>query len=346
MEITSPAVSTYFGWINAWLSNAFGVSPGTPVSLALSLLAYFIILSIILSISSYLLGWIERKLIARSQSRRGPTYVGRYGVLQNFADLIKLLSKEWIRPDRADNPLFMMVLPIIVAAMIVIFTFIPFTSSFLGINTALGLFVVFVAISFFPLLLFFAGWTSGNKFASISAQRSVVLMISYEIPLFLVIAAVGMLSGGFGFLGIVGAQMGGWFALKMPIGFVIFFIVMLVELERPPFDLREADSELVAGWLTDVSAPYYAVALLLDYMRLFLGALLVTVIFLGGWLGPSLIPPFVWTMIKLAIVSFVIILVRVTVFRMRLDKVLRNGWVWMVPLALLNLLVTFILFVR
>ena len=346
MEITSPAVSTYFGWINTWLSNAFGVSPGTPVSLALSLLAYFIILSIILSVASYLLGWIERKIIARSQSRRGPTYVGKFGILQNFADLVKLISKEWISPDRADNPLFMMILPVIVAAMIVLFTFLPFTSNFLGINTTLGLFVVFVAISFFPLLLFFAGWTSGNKFASISAQRSVVLMVSYEIPLFLVIATVAMLAGGFGFPGIVGAQMNGWFALKMPIGFVIFFIVMLVELERPPFDLREADSELVAGWLTDVSAPYYAVALLLDYMRLFLGALLVTVVFLGGWLGPAPIPPFVWTMIKLAIVSFAIILVRVTVFRMRIDKVLRNGWVWMVPLALLNLLLTFIIFVR
>ncbi len=346
MEISSPAVSAYFGWINSWLSNTFGVTVGTPVSLLLSLIAFFILLSIILSIASYLLGWMERKVIARVQSRRGPTYVGKFGILQNFADLIKLISKEWIRPDRADNPLFMMLLPIIVAAMIVVFTFIPFTPSFLGINTALGLFAVFVVLSFFPLLLFFAGWTSGNKFASISAQRSVVLMISYEIPLFLVIATVAMLAGGFGFLGIVGSQTSGWFALKMPIGFIVFFIVMLAELERPPFDLREADSELVAGWLTDVSAPYYAVALLLDYMRLFLGSLLITVIFLGGWLGPSPIPPFIWTMVKLAVVALVIVLIRATIFRMRIDKVLRAGWIYLLPLALLNLLLTFILFVR
>lgn len=346
VEISSPAVSAYFGWINTWLSNAFGVMPGGAVSLLLSLIAFFILLSIILSIASYLLGWLERKIIARVQSRRGPTYVGKFGILQNLADILKLLSKEWISPDLADRPLFLMVLPAIVAAMIVIFTFMPFTPDFLGINTTLGLFAVFVVVSFFPLLLFFAGWTSGNKFASISAQRSVVLMVSYEIPLFLVIVAVAMLAGGFGFLGIVGSQMNGWFALKMPIGFAVFFIVMLAELERPPFDLREADSELVAGWLTDVSAPYYGVALLLDYMRLLLGALLITVIFLGGWLGPSVIPPFVWIMVKILVVSLVIILVRATTFRMRIDRVLKSGWIYLVPLSLLNLLLTFIIFVR
>jgi NADH-quinone oxidoreductase subunit H len=132
----------------------------------------------------------------------------------------------------------------------------------------------------------------------------------------------------------------------MPIGFAIFFIVMLVELERPPFDLREADSELVAGWLTDVSSPYYAVALLVDYMRLFLGSLLVAVVFLGGWLGPGPIPPFVWTMVKVAVVSLVIILIRATTFRMKINRVLRSGWVYLIPLALLNLLLTFIVFVR
>jgi NADH-quinone oxidoreductase subunit H len=346
VEISSPAVSSYFGWIGTWLSSAFGVAPGSPIALGLALLAYFIILSIILSIASYLLGWIERKFIARAQSRHGPTYVGKFGILQNFADLVKLLSKETISPDMADRPLFMMVLPVVVAAMIVLFTFIPFTSNFLGINSSLGLFAIFVVISFFPLLLFFAGWTSGNKFASISAQRSVVLMISLEIPLFIVIATVAMLAGGFGMLGIVGSQMHGWMALKMPIGFIIFFIVMLAELERPPFDLREADNELVAGWLTDVSSPYYAVSLLLDYMRLLLGSLLITVIFLGGWLGPAPIPPFVWTMVKVLIVSLVIILVRSTVFRMRIDKILRSGWIYLLPLAIVNLLLTFILFVR
>ena len=346
MEINSPAVSAYFNFINSYTSGALGAAIGTPLALLISLVVFFVIIAIIFSISSYILGWVERKFIARAQSRRGPTYVGKFGFLQNFADLIKLLSKESISPDLADKPLFLMILPVIVASMIVLFTLIPLTPTLLGINTTLGLFAIFVVISFYPLLLFFAGWTSGNKFASISAQRSIVMMVSYEIPLFLVIVAVSMISGGFGLFGVVGAQSSGWFALKMPIGFVIFFVVMLAELERPPFDLREADNELVAGWLTDVSAPYYGLSLLLDYMRLCLGSLLIAVIFLGGWLGPSFLPPFLWTMIKLVAVSLVIMLVRVTVFRMRIDKVLKSGWYYLIPLAVINLLLTFIIFVR
>ena len=165
-------------------------------------------------------------------------------------------------------------------------------------------------------------------------------------PLFLVIVAVGMLAGGFGFLGIVGSQGSGWFALKMPVGFAVFFVVMLAELERPPFDLREADNELVAGWLTDVSATYYGMALLLDYMRLCLGSLLIAVMFLGGWLGPSFLPPFAWTMVKLVVVSLVIMIVRVTAFRMRIDRVLKSGWEYLIPLSLLNLLLTFLIFVK
>ncbi len=346
MEITSPAVAAYFGQISSWASATFGASLGGPIALLLSLIAFFIILAVIFSVASYLLGWAERKIIARAQSRRGPTYVGKFGILQNFADIVKLLSKEWISPDLADKPLFSMILPIIVASMIVLLTFIPLTPSFLGINTTLGLFAIFVVVSFYPLLLFFAGWTSGNKFASISAQRSIVMMVSYEIPLFLVIIAVAMLAGGFSMLGIVNAQSSGWFALKMPIGFILFFIIMLAELERTPFDLREADNELVAGWLTDVSPPYYGMALLLDYMRLCVGSLLIAVIFLGGWLGPAFLPPFVWTMAKLVLVALAIIVVRVTAFRMRIDKVLKSGWIYLVPLSLFNLLLTFILFVK
>lgn len=346
MEISSPAVSSYFNIISGWASSTFGPALGGPIAIGIALVAFFIILSVIFSIASYLLGWIERKMIARAQSRRGPTYVGKYGILQNFADLVKLLSKEWISPDLADKPLFYLILPVIVASMIVLLSFVPLTSNFIGINTTLGLFAVFVIMSFYPLLLFFAGWTSGNKFASISAQRSIVMMVSYEIPLFLVLIAVSMLSGGFGFLGIVASQSTLWFAVKMPIGFILFFIVMLAELERPPFDLREADNELVAGWLTDVSAPYYAIALLLDYMRLCLGSLLIVVIFLGGWLGPSIVPPFIWIMAKLLVVSLVIILVRSTVFRMRIDQILKSGWAYLIPIAVFNLLLTFLIFVK
>jgi NADH-quinone oxidoreductase subunit H len=215
-----------------------------------------------------------------------------------------------------------------------------------GIDSSIGLFAVFVLISFSPLLLFLAGWTSGNKFGSISAQRSVMVMISYEVPMFLVIIAVAMLSNGYSLVSVVGAQSSYWFALLMPIGFVIFFIVMLAELERPPFDLREADSELVAGWLTDASAPYYALALMLDYVRMFVGALLIALLFFGGWLGPSVILPFAWLIAKVLLITVFIVIIRATSVRMRIDNVLKLGWIYLTPLAMLNLLVTFIVFVR
>lgn len=340
MDISSPAVSSYFNLVSGALS-------GQPIlALIVSLIIFAILLAIVFSIAAYLLGWLERKVIARAQSRHGPTYVGKFGILQNFADLIKLISKEAIVPDRADKPLFLLVLPTVAAAFILILAFIPLTSNFIGINSSLGLFAVFVILSFSPLLLFLAGWTSGNKFSSISAQRSVVLMISYEIPMFIVMASIAMLSGGFSMLSVVSAQSGLWYALRMPLGFIVFFVVLLAELERPPFDLREADSELIAGWLTDVNSPYYALSLLLDYLRLFTGSLLISVLFLGGWLGIPFIPVFVSLMIKVVLVSLFIMIIRVTTVRMRIDKTVNLGWYYLTPLAMLNLLLTFILFVK
>ena len=345
MEVSSPVVA-HLAALLARLFSGLGIAIGQNAAIMIALIVFFVILSIIVSAASYLLGWVERKFIGRAQARHGPTYVGRFGFLQNLADLVKLLAKEFIVPDRADRPLFQMVLPVVVAIEILVLVFIPMAPGFIGISTPIGMFAVFVLLSFSPLLLFLAGWTSGNKFGSISAQRSVVMMVSYEIPMFIVIASVAAVSGGFGFLSVVGSQAHLWNVVRMPIGFAVFFVALLAELERGPFDLREADIELISGWLTDVNAPYYALALLLDYTRMFLGALLISVMFLGGWLGLPLIPPIVTLLVKVALVSLFIMLVRVTVVRMRIDRVIRLGWVYLTPLAALSLLLTFIIFVR
>ncbi len=346
IDIGSPAIGSYFSFVYAKLSAFLSPPFLWPVAFLLSFLVFIIILSIMFSIFAYVFGWIERKLIARAQSRRGPTYVGPFGLLQNLADLVKLISKENILPDRADKPLYQMILPGIVALFVLVLAFLPFTNAFVGINTALGLLAVFVILSFSPLLLFLAGWTSGNKFGSISAQRSVVMLISYEIPLFLVVISVAMLSNSMNLTAIVNMQSHIWFAVLMPIGLVIFFIIMLAELERPPFDIRDADNELIAGWLTDISPPYYALALFLDYIRMFVGALLIVLLFFGGWLGPSILPSFAWLMVKVVLITLFIVIIRATTFRMRIDKVLKLGWEYLTPLAMLNLLITFIIFVR
>jgi NADH-quinone oxidoreductase subunit H len=346
MAITSGFIQTYFNQVENILSPILGTGAITiGVSLLVSLVIFTIVLSIIFSIFAYVFGWLERKVMARVQSRRGPTYVGKWGFLQNLADLIKLITKEHIVPDQADKPLFLSSIPLLLAAFVLMLVFIPLTNSFVGLQTSVALILVFMLLSFTPLLIFIAGWTSGNKFGSIAAQRSVVMMLSYEIPIVLVIAAVALLANSYSFSTIVNAQSGGWYIVLMPLGFITFFIAMLGELDRPPFDLREADSELIAGWLTDVSAPYYGLVLFLDYIRMFVGTLLMSVLFLGGWLGPAFIPPFVWLMGKVVLLSFLIIFVRATTVRMKMDRLLRLGWAYLMPLAVVNLLVTFVLFI-
>ncbi|MCL5412413.1 MAG: NADH-quinone oxidoreductase subunit H [Candidatus Marsarchaeota archaeon] len=347
IPISSGTVSSYYNFIAPIVQRLIGSTPFTdPISLFVALVVFAIILSLLFSIFAYLFGWLERKLIARAQSRHGPTYVGKWGILQNLADLVKLVTKENIIPDDADRPLFQMMIPLMVATFVLILAFVPFTNDFVGISSGLSLIFAFLLIAFVPLLVFLAGWTSGNKFGSISAARSVVMLLSYEIPLILVVAGIVMVSGSLNLSTIITAQTSSWYVAVMPIGAVLFFVVMLAELERPPFDIREADSELIAGWLTDVSAPYYAMVLLLDYTRMFVGALLIAVLFFGGWLGPGFLPPFAWLMIKVVLITLFIILIRATTVRMRLDRLIRLGWVYMMPLAVVNLLLTFAIFVK
>ena len=347
IDITSPAVASYYNYFSPIISGLVGTGAASNyLSLLVALIFFTILLSIVVMAFAYVFGWIERKLLARIQSRRGPTYVGKYGFLQNMADLVKLLSKESIVPTNADMPLFQLVLPIIIAITFLAITFIPLTNGFVGVSSMFGLVAVFMLLSFVPLLVFMAGWTSGNKFGSISGQRSIVMLLSYEIPLVIVIAAVALMAQSYNLTTIVNAQQGLWFIVLMPIGFVVFFIVMLAEMERPPFDLREADNELIAGWLTDVGAPYYALALLLDYMRMFFGCAIIAVLFLGGWLGPAPIPQFIWLLLKIFVVAVLIIIIRSVMTRMRMDRLLRLGWLYLLPLSVINIVISLIILVR
>jgi NADH-quinone oxidoreductase subunit H len=346
LQTSSPAVSAYYGSIYGALASSLSGAGLTAVSLLLSLIAFAIVISVICVLFCFVFAWAERKLLARSQSRRGPTYVGKYGLLQNVADFFKLISKESIIPDGADKPVFKAALPVLSALFTVLLAFIPLNGTFVGIGSALGLLAIFVILSFLPMLLFLAGWSSGNKYASVSAHRALVVLAGYEVPLMLVVAAVAMLAGSFNMGTIVGMQQHVWFAFAMPIGFIVFIIVLLVEIERPPFDLREADNELIAGWLTDAPASYYALSVTLDYTRLFVGALLVSELFLGGWNSIGAAPQFAVLIAKAVVVVLLVMLVRATTVRMKFSRVLRLGWLWLMPLAVVNLLVTFILFVR
>ncbi|MGC8567718.1 MAG: complex I subunit 1/NuoH family protein [Candidatus Micrarchaeia archaeon] len=345
MEISSPAVAGYYYHIYKIIYPFFGSSTSPYIALLLSLVVFAILVSIILIGFAVVAGWLERKIMARIQARHGPTYLGKFGILQNLADVVKLLSKEDIKFDYAD-PIYPFVLPFIFAIFVIGIVIIPFTPSFVGMYSSLALLLVFVVLSFSPLLIFVAAWASGNKFSSISAQRSIGVMASYEIPLMLVIVSVGLLANSYNFSSIVNSQVSMWFVALMPIGFFVFFVTMLAELERPPFDVKEADNELVAGWLTDLSPKYYALALMLDYTRLLFGSMLIAILFFGGWLGPNFLPPYAWMLAKVFIIVVVIIGIRAMLNRMRIERILHLGWNVMLPLAVINLLATFIFFIR
>lgn len=328
--------------ITAWLSSL--ITSSSAASRVAGLLLYAIGVAILIFVYAYFFGWAERKIIAKMQLRHGPTYTGKYGILQNLADFIKLLSKEHSVPRSADKPLFLASLPALLSISIFVVMLLPLFPNIATPSLSLGLLTVFAILSFTPLVIFIAGFSSGNKFAEISAQRSIAMLLSYELPLLVVIASVAMLASSYNIATIVSAQSSSWYVALMPLGFVVFFISLLGELERSPLDLREADSELIAGWLTDVSAPYYSIALFIDYTRMFFGSLIISILFLGGWQGPAL-PPILWLLLKSVVVSVAIIAIRATMMRMRLDRLLRLGWLVLLPLAIANLIATYMIFV-
>ena len=323
----------------SWLVSLLN-SP-SPYSEVLGLFAYAVFVGLLVIVVDYFLGWLERKIVAKAQLRHGPTMVGKFGLLQNLADFTKLLAKASYLPKRADRLLFTLALPFMLALAIFLILLLPLVPSFGFGNFASSLVLVFALFSFTPLFIFIAGASSGNKFAEIGSQRSVLMLLSYELPMIFVIASLGILAKSLNLFAIVQAQSKMWYIFFLPIGFFVFFISMLAELERSPFDLREADSELIAGWLTDVSAPSYTLALFLDYTKTFFGSLLMAMLFFGGWLGPVL-PGLAWLLVKALIIAFFIMLVRATAVRMRIDRVLRLGWYVLLPLAVVNLIIAFI----
>ncbi|MDE1846269.1 MAG: NADH-quinone oxidoreductase subunit H [Candidatus Micrarchaeota archaeon] len=313
------------------------------VQAAINAILFGVAMLLVITAFDYIFGWIERKLVAKIHLRHGPTRVGKFGLLQNAADFLKLFAKENIIPARANKIIFLATMPIVAAIFAFIVLILPLQPNLLGVNLSIGLLLVFVLLSFVPILIFIAGWASANKFAAIAAQRSVILLVSYEIPLFIVIAAIAAFDHSFAFTSIVAAQSATWNILIMPLGFVVFFIALMAELERPPFDLREADSELIAGWLTDVGAPLYAISLFIDYTRVFMGGLLVSLLFLGGWLGPAFLPGAIWLMVKVLVVALFVVVLRATSPRMRLDRILHLGWAYLIPLSIVNLYLVYLL---
>jgi len=316
--------------------------------------------------------FIERKMLAKLQLRVGPFYCGKVeGILQLMGDGLKLISKEIIIPAKADKPLFWAAPVLFVATAAAFVALIPVAPGWVVADLDVGLLAVFAVIGFFPIITILSAWSANSKFPFIGGIRALYQMVSFEIPLILSLLGAVILTGTLNLSEISASQSNFPWIIFLPIGAIVFFITMLAELERIPFDLPEAESEIVAGWLTEFSGMMYGLVQLGTYLKLYAFAALFVVIFLGGWNGPMIWPPFpeeiitegiqagpitakipglpvfsqemlngtVWFILKTVGVIFFILLPRGVFPRIRVDMLLDLGWKKLIGLAFVNIFI-------
>jgi len=296
------------------------------------------ILIVALSIASGLI-WIERRLLALWQDRYGPNRVGPFGLLQVLADTIKLLAKEdWV-PPFADKPVFILAPAIIMVTVLMSFAVLPIAPGIIisDLNIALLFFLAMSSLGVYSIVL--AGWASDNKYSLLGGLRAAAQMLSYEVFMGLSLMGVVLLTGSFSLVDIVHAQQRIWFIIPQFLGFVLFLIAGLAETRRLPFDLPEAESELVAGFHSEYSGMKFGMFFVGEYLGITLISAMITILFFGGWMGPVL-PPIVWFLIKTFFFLGLFILMRASLPRPRFDQLMAWAWKLMLPLALANLLVT------
>ena len=284
-----------------------------------------------------LLIWAERKIGGRVQDRLGPNRVGPFGLFQAVADMLKIFTKEFVTPDGVDKVVYNLAPILSVAAVIMLWAVIPFTITFYGNDLNVGVLYIVAVGGLAQMGIVMAGWGSNNKFALLGAFRAVAQLISYEVPMVVSLLLPVMLAGSMKLNEIVRAQ-DVWFILSAPIAAIIFFVSSMAENGRAPFDLMEAESEIVAGFNVEYSGLKFGFFFVGDFLHAFTIALLFSVLFLGGWRGPGAdqIPllGFVYMMIKTTIVYFISLLVRFSLPRFRIDQMMNINWKMLTPLAL------------
>ena len=298
----------------------------------------------ILSVVVLSLTWLERKSLARIQQRMGPMRVGPFGVLQPIADALKLVVKEDIMPAWVDKPVYWLAPLAVFIPSFLVWVAVPFSSDLVLRNMDLGVLYI-LAMSVLSIIgLIMAGWASANKYGVMGGLRSAAQLISYEIPLVVIALTIAMLAGTLNLTEIAEGQGYQWYILLQPMALGVFMLAGLAEVGRSPFDIFQAESELVGGPFIEYSGAHWSIFFLAEYMNTFLVAALVTIFFLGGWSGPFL-PEVLWFLIKCYAVILVIFWLRGTLPRLRIDQLMAFGWQALVPLSFLNfVLVAFVLF--
>jgi NADH-quinone oxidoreductase subunit H len=291
--------------------------------------------------------YAELKVMAHMQHRLGPMYAGRFhGIGQPIADGIKLIQKEDVVPSAADSWIFTLAPAVVLVPYIALFIVVPFSNSIFAENFDLGIFYVLAITAVSVIGFLMAGWASANKFSLIGALRGAAQLIAYELPMILAAVAVVMQAGTLSLVGITEAQQHHWYVFTQPVGLVIFVVAILAELNRTPFDMPLADSEIIFGAYTEYTGMKFGMLMLAEYAGIIAFSAIATVLFLGGYKALpflSFIPDPFWMMAKIGALAFLIIWLRVTYPRLREDQLQRFAWVVLIPLALLDVLVTAVL---
>src|SRR3989449_2661299 len=331
-------------WLLSWLAG----SPGWVVQVASILINIFMLLAVFLTLFA-LISVLERKILARMQNRYGPNRVGPYGLFQPIADGLKMLIKEDIVPRSADRVVHFLAPVALLIPVLLAFSVLPYGRNMEPIDLNAGLLFFFAVGAATELAVFMAGWSSRNKYSLLGAMRSIAQMISYELPLILSSVAVVMMVGSLSTVKIVAAQASylGWlpqwhiFTPWGLAGFLIFLVAALAESNRSPFDLPEAESEIIAGYLTEYSGFKFALFFLGEYLGMFAVSGLAVTLFLGGWHAPfaflGWVPSYGWFFAKLLALIALLIWVRGTLPRLRIDQLMNFAWKFMLPMALVNL---------
>ncbi len=303
------------------------------------ILIVVIVLVAMMSVAAGLI-WLERRLLALWQDRYGPNRVGPFGLLQVLADMIKIFSKEdWV-PPFADKPIFVIAPTIVMVTVLLSFSIIPFSPGIVIANLNIGLLFFLGLSSMGVYSVVLAGWSSNNKYSLLGGLRSAAQMLSYEVFMGLSLMGVVLQAGSFNLNAIVEAQRKLWFFIPQILGFIVFLIAGVAETRRLPFDLPESESSLVAGYHTEYSGIKFGMFFVGEYLGITLISALIATLFFGGWLGPAPIPPIIWFIVKTLIFIALFILLRASLPRPRPDQLMSFGWKLMLPLALLNLLIT------
>ena len=299
-----------------------------------------VILATVILIAAMLI-WVERRLLSFWQERLGPNRVGPFGLLQVVADMIKIFTKEdWV-PPFADKFSFVLAPAIIMTVILMSFSVVPFAPGVGVVDSNIGVLFVLAMASLGAYSVMLAGLSSDNKYALLGALRAAAQMISYEVFMGISILGVVALSGTFDLREIVLAQEeNGWYVIPQFIGFVIFLIAGVAESHRLPFDIPEAEQEICAGYHTEYSGMKFGMFFVGEYLGLVLISSLITVLFFGGWLGPAFLPPIFWFALKSFMFIAFFILLRAAIPRPRYDQLMTYGWLFLLPVSLLNLLIT------